>query len=109
MAGQWRAVERDLIVLDRDIQFDRGTLPLGKLCSIVLGAPPGSAVHHSRHGSVAIPAPARAPAPPRPTNPGVLDFDAMPLEDFERLRQANYATGPAPSRVIKPARVAKKG
>ena len=43
----WHAVERDLAALQLDAD-DIGTpkLPISKLISIVLAAPPGTAVHH---------------------------------------------------------------
>lgn len=104
-----------------------------KLGSIIIGAQPGTAVHHALHGgwtpeahllanqleqrAGVLDVQRRIPRPgvpleapqPRPTPSNRLTFDALPLDEFERLRQANYAKGPAKSRVMKPARVARKG
>lgn len=104
-------------------------LPVAKLGSIVLAAPPGTAVYHATHGgwtreshllaaqmeqtaglvtmqsritrdgvdpNTPVPQPERPATPP----PGLLMCDEMPLEEFERLRAANYALGESPGRVI---------
>ncbi|AMQ66957.1 tail assembly chaperone [Mycobacterium phage Bipper] len=123
IAAHWHAVERDLIELGKDEDFDAGRLGMAKLGSIVLAAQPGTAVYHAvnegwtpeahllanqleqRAGLLNMArrmprtgVPAETPQPP-PTNPRRVDsWDSLPLEEFERLRQANYAQGPAPSR-----------
>jgi len=97
---------------------------MAKLGSIVLAAQPGTAVYHAanegwtpeahllanllehRAGLLSMArrmpragVPAEPPQPPKKVNPRRIDsWDALPLEDFERLRRENYAKGEAQSR-----------
>lgn len=124
-------MERDLIELGKDEDFDAGRLPLGKLVSIVLGSQPGTAVYHSvhkgwtpqlhmmanqleQHAGVLdvqrrIPRPGVPEEVPqaKPDGKNKIQFDSMTIEEWEKARAENYARGKSPSRVIKPRRTAK--
>lgn len=118
VGGHWHAVQRDLIQLGKDEDFDAGRLPVSKLGSIVLAAQPGTATYHALNGGwtpeahllanqleqraglldvtrrTPRPTVADEPAQPKPANPNrVVPFDSLPIEEFERLRAANYARG----------------
>lgn len=119
-------MERDLIALGKDGEFDAGLLSVAKLGSIVLAAPPGTAVHHAlsargvdhltdsqRFQLMALAqqrqdkraqASISAAAQEKPNR--IDSWDSMPLEEFERLRAANYAKGESPGRVIGPEKKA---
>lgn len=119
-------MERDLIALGKDDEFDAGLLSVAKLGSIVLAAPPGTAVHHAltargvdhltdsqRSQLMALAqqrqarradASVSAAAQEKPNR--IDNWDSMPLEEFERLRAANYAKGESPGRVIGPEKKA---
>lgn len=96
---------------------------------MVLAAHPGTAVYHARYGgwtreahllasqmeqraglvdlSRRMPREGVAAEPPKaqPRNPNRIDsWDSYSIEEFERMRAANYALGPAPSKVIGPER-----
>lgn len=136
MGEHRHAVERDLIQLGKDEEFDAGLLPLRKLVAIVLAAQPGTSTYHARHdgwtpeghllasqlehqaGLVDVTRRVprqgvKAEAPrerARPANPNRLDsWDTHTLEEFERLRAENYAKGQAPTRRIGPERTKTRG
>lgn len=102
----WHAVERDLFALGKR-KSDVGTaLTLWELISIVVAAPPGTAVYHAetRSGTYTPEAQllagitgaqgSQAPAQPKadsleslPDYCG-LRLDSMPIDEFVKLRQA---------------------
>lgn len=112
-----------------DVQAVR--LPLSVIAPIVLAAQPTTAIFHARYGGWTreghllaaqmeqraglvdltrrMPrdgVPAEPPKPKQQQNPNRIDsWDAMSIEEFEKLRAANYAKGPSPSKVIGPERI----
>jgi hypothetical protein len=101
----WHAVQRDLIALRVDQDFEEGRLPLCKLVSIVLAAPPGSSVRYALDNGWNDVDPAGLDTPPAPDiaaeavsaiGSGRGAFDTfVSIEEFEARRAASFANSKA--------------
>lgn len=96
-------MQRELLSLGiRDLH----DLTLSQLGSVVLAPPTNSALFRVLVGvdQAVSPVKSQQRPPPIPQKPDKPSFgapmDALPLEEFERLRQANYAKGESPGRRI---------